>query len=174
MNSSPNAPNLTYLKNAMIILVMISSMSSLAQANSLKLTKIKDGKIKRTKLYEEGRRVKITTLNGEKHKGKFTILDEKTLNIDNIDIPLNEIDKIRLSGDGIVAIGAVMVIAGASLSIYSSILLSAEVISFGLLKVANAGTMFLIGNGLNLAGLFFLIDNSPKKKNWKLEIVQHE
>ncbi|NYJ27327.1 hypothetical protein [Allomuricauda sp. ARW1Y1] len=174
MNPNPNYPNYTYLKTTIIILMLMVSTVSLAQENALKLSKMENGEIKRTKFYNEGRRVKIITHNGEKYKGKFTILDNETLNIGNIDISLKKIKRIRLSGDGKVIAGAIALVVGASLSIYSMMLLSTEVVTFGLVKSANAGNLFLIGSALNIGGIYFLIENSPKRENWKIEIVQNE
>lgn len=82
---------------------------------------ISSKKRSRVKFLKENRRIKVFTEDGKKYKGRFSVVDDKTINIKGTDIKLEEIYLIRKKDLGlsivkgaIFAIGTVAIIGGAS------------------------------------------------------------
>ena len=172
MIERPHYSNHLFLKLVFLISLAIAPSIAYTQVHALKLTKIKNGEIKRTKIYEEGERISLRTKDGEKYKGKFTVVDQTKIAVGDNEIPIEEIYKIRLSGDGKVILGTILLTAGWGAIALSTVYLFAEIFTLGIAEYAYTETLFLIGSASYGGGLYLLLSNSPKSKNWKIEIIK--
>lgn len=116
-----------------------------------------------TDFFRANKRVKITTADGKTYKGRLVIIDDSTIAIDGINIPIESISKIRsmsltsalLSGIYLV-VGTVVFVTGIAVG------------GYGLL---------LVPPGIVLAGIGVLIPaigNNHKKYKWDYKIVSNE
>ena len=84
----------------------------------------------RVRVVKEGQRVKVRTLNGDKFKGRFTVLDENTIRINEETVALDDIKSIRRKplavkivkgvfiGVGVLAIGVPILVGADGLAIF--------------------------------------------------------
>lgn len=149
------------MKTTALILLLLLAFPSIAQQKALVLTKIKTGK---TRVYQENKRIKVKTFDGEKLKGKFKIVDVRTIEIDGNQISLDSIKNIQnkplfleIVSKTLIGVGGVLVIA-----------------AFGINSLAS---YFILPSGIIIAipGVLFdnLIGNHNSKK-WDYKIIEYE
>lgn len=76
-------------------LMLVVGHSCFSQEYFLKLDKIRRGEVIKTKSFYEGHWVRLKTTNGQKHKGNYFVVDENTIKVNNQDIKLSDVSKIR-------------------------------------------------------------------------------
>lgn len=80
------------MKKTLYLIFCLLSFISYSQNRILKLKKIN---FETVKIIEEHKRIKVQTIDGKKHVGKFTIVNDSTVLIDNEAILLDSIVKVR-------------------------------------------------------------------------------
>ena len=81
------------MKQLVLLCVCVLSVNlAVAQKRAIKISKNSTGK---EKIIKENKRIRITTVNGEKYKGRFTIKDDQSIEIDGEIIQLDDIAKIK-------------------------------------------------------------------------------
>lgn len=149
------------MKTTVLIFLLLLTFPSFAQQKALVLTKIKTEK---TKVYQENKRIKVKTFDGEKFKGKLKIIDVRTIEIDGDQITLDSIKNIQnkplaleIVNKTLMGLGGIIVIAAfASNSLVGYFLIVAGP------TIASPGILFdnLIGN--------------HKSKKWDYKIIEYE
>jgi len=150
------------MKKALLILGFLGFIFNSTAQNSLILEK-KDASKK--DILIENERIKVKTTDGNWYIGTFTIVDEKTISIDNQPILLENIVKIRQQpktaatfADGLKGAGTLATVSGLAVAAGGN---------FGL-------TAVLVPSGLLLRGAGLLIDGSNHKpKKWNYSIVMN-
>lgn len=79
------------MKHLLLIFFLQISLSTFAQAGIL----LKKNDFNRYKVLEENSRIKVTLNNGQILRGKFTIIDDQSILVDNQSVNLNDVVKIR-------------------------------------------------------------------------------
>jgi small nuclear ribonucleoprotein (snRNP)-like protein len=150
------------MKITLKILILFTLFVNIAtsQERGIILTNITDNDIE---FYQENKRVKITTKDNKKHFGRIVIVDDFTISIDNQNIKIEDIIKIK------------------SHSVLSTIL-SVPFIFFGSLAVVGGtvaggiGAIVLVPGGAIFNGFGLLITavgNNHKLKNYTYQISQN-
>ena len=134
-----------------------------AQTNAIKITNLNTNK---EKIIKENKRIKLRTLDGQKFKGRFRVVNTNTISIDDINIDLADIDALKRNP-------LFISIIGPSFFIYLGAITVGFSVVAGVFADASALWFVIPGSALLYAGL-----NSPnfnknhkRDKGWKFEIV---
>jgi hypothetical protein len=117
---------------------------------------------KKTILIKENKRIKIETKDGKVYSGRFTIIDQNTLSIDSVSIPINTIVAIKKQSLSfliltpvIVATGLVLVLGGIGVAVLG-------------------GTKSIIGVGMLFSGFYVssipFITSNHKSTKWNYSV----
>jgi hypothetical protein len=148
----------TNLKILIIFLIFYNLMFSQERGIILKNKMDND-----VEFYQENKRVKITTKDNIKHFGRIAIVDENTISIDNQNIKIEDIIKIK-SHSVISTILTVSFIFIGSLAVVTGI------VSGGI------GAIVLVPGGVIMTGFGMLITaigNNHKIKDYTYQISQN-
>ena len=114
---------------------------------------------------KENKRIKVVTLDGQKYYGRFIIIDENTISINNQPIQLDSINKIKrksltatITAPLLVTTGVLFILGGAAVAGTST---------YGALAAFG-----LIPSGFALS-LIPLISNKHDTKNWDYKIAEN-
>ena len=143
-----------------ILLFLIFASSGFCQSKQILLTNKNDND---TEFFRENQRVKIQTNDGKKHFGRIQIIDDVTVSIDNILIPMASIVKIRSMSFASAFFSATFLIVGAF-----AIVAGAFAGGYGLLLVPPGVLLTTIG------ALIPSMGDSHKNQNWTYQIVQNK
>lgn len=80
------------MKHILCLIFCLCSFMNYSQNRILKLKKINSETVK---IFEEHKRIKVQTIDGKKYVGKFTIVNDSTILINNEAIVLDSIVKLR-------------------------------------------------------------------------------
>ncbi len=147
-------------KIIIVFSLLLSSYASFAQGNCIIL---ENKKTNSKEKIEENKRIKITTVDGSKYVGKFSIIDDKTIKIEENTIPLDSITTIQKRSVFASIFRPVLLVVGTSFCI-----LSVAVASYGGGLVPNF-TVITAPIGLTSLAIPLLSDKH-KSKNWSYAI----
>ena len=156
--------NITYL---FLALFLINSSLTYAKQNYIELTHFEKGK---TKSIQEGKRIKINTLSGDKIIGKFRILNEETIVIKGQEIRLDSIESIKRKSALAGIIGTYLMVAGIVATPFGFAAALSEGLGAAIGGVTLVGSVFALGSGI-------LINDFPvnnKNSKWNYNVVYHE
>jgi hypothetical protein len=147
------------MKNTILVLLLIfSTITTFSQEKGLLLTNSTN---KKTDFLVENRRIKVFTDDGKKIAGKLKIIDENTIEINSILIPMNSIQKVRkasifsaISTPLLVTAGSVGTILGVA----------------GIFKNDSIGSIGYLPPSIPLA-IIPLHPNKHPKEKWEYKIV---
>lgn len=163
------------LSNYLFLLfpIFFFSKTVYTQEYVLKLEKVRNGKVKKTKIFKEGTLLVIRTHKG-RHKGVFAIKDRNSIILNGGEIiRLEDIKKFRRPNGKLIG-GVTLTVVGA-VSFWGGLLAMgledtfsedddnyAEIVTFGGLAAFTVGTQ-LVAN----------YNHNPKRtKNWQLSIIE--
>jgi hypothetical protein len=150
------------MKLQLLLLLLLFSLSKLFSQKQAIVVSKNDSK--RSIFINENKQIKIKTNSGKIYLGKFSIIDEKTISIDSISIPINSIVTIQKKSIAsmiltplIVATGVIFVLGGVGVAVLG-------------------GTKSLIGVGMLFSGLYLgsipFIASKHQSDNWKYKITE--
>ncbi|MBC7408869.1 MAG: hypothetical protein H7339_10810 [Arcicella sp.] len=87
--------NTYYLNACTIIFYFILLLYSSVVFSQAKGIILKDKKTEEIEFLKENKRIKVFTIDGTNYTGRFKIIDDNTIMIDGINIPLDSIMKIK-------------------------------------------------------------------------------
>lgn len=154
------------MENKFIIilaLVFITNIAFSQQKGILLSSKIVDD----TEFYKENKRVKIKTEDGDKHTGRIKIIDENTISINDKNIAIESIVKIRSQS-------LFSAILSTTLFVVGSVAIIGGLTATGGSGYAALGSAIAVVSGLIIEGLGFLVHaegNNHKKEKWDYKIV---
>ncbi|WP_157517931.1 hypothetical protein [Flagellimonas lutaonensis] len=151
---------------------MAVNLTAEAQGHQLKLEKLRKGKVKRTKIFEEGDFLIIRTYNGNRHKGIFAVNDGQSIILEGGSIvQLGEIAKIR-KRNGKLFGGIALVFLGTTTSFLGAWATAVEGI-FDVDDDNNGEIATAVGLGTLAGGIFMLsiYNYHPQNGKWRLSIV---
>lgn len=109
------------MKILTLLFLFVFSQEIFAQ-QALEIAKTGSEKVK---LFKENKRVKVKTLKGEKHIGRFQIIDGQNIEIEENVILLSEIENIKsrsvlagIGGTVLIVYGALVVVVGIVVGLY--------------------------------------------------------
>lgn len=100
------------------VLFLLAGQNVWTQEKGLEISSKKRSRVK---LLKENRRIKVFTEDGKKYKGRFSVVDDKTINIKGTDIKLEEIYLIRKKDIGTTIIKVVGLGIGTSIIVASAV-----------------------------------------------------
>jgi hypothetical protein len=120
----------------------------------------------KTIFIKENKRIKIETNNGTVYTGKYKIIDQNTISIDSISIPINDIVAIKKQSLAfviltpvIVATGVVLVLGGVGVSVLG-----------GVKSVVGVGMLF---SGFYVSSIPFISSNHKTNK-WSYSVGEEK
>ena len=142
-----------------VLFLVLPLVSIIAQEKGILLQK-KDSE--RTDFLVENKRIKVVTTYGRSFFGRFSIIDDKTISINNTLIPLASIEKIKrksltstITSPVVCTLGVFLILGGTAVA-------------------ALGGTSAIVGLGLISSGftlpLIALISNRHPKNQWEYTI----
>ena len=147
------------MKKRLYLIFCLLSFMCYSQNRNLKLEKINSEK---TKEIKENKRVKIQTNDGKKHIGKFTIVNDSTILINNKIILLDSIVKVRQKSLFSSITNPVFITVGSLALIFGT----AGAVAGGYGYFA---TVVLVPPGIPLLLVPSIVNQHPKNK-WKYTI----
>ena len=116
----------------------------------------------RTDFLVEHKRIKVVTTDGRSFFGRFSIIDDKTISINNTSIPLASIEKIKRKS-------------------LTSTITSPVVCTLGVILILGGTAVTAIGGGISIVGVYLvssgftlpliaLISNRHPKNQWEYAI----
>jgi len=144
-----------------------------AQEYFLKLEKVKNGYVRKTRIFEEGTVLILRTTNGIRQKGIFAIKDNESIILNNgAIIQLKDIKKVR-SPNGKLAGGLTLFTLG-SLAFSGGLLGMAVEDIFGDDSNSNAEIVTVAGLASFTTGIVLMSHHNYKPKNgiWRISIGQ--
>lgn len=146
----------------MLIFLLVNA-NVFAQTNSIVLEhKGKDRQI----VVKENKRIKITTIDGEKFVGRFSIIDDKTIQIKGTTIALDSIATIQKRSTFSAIIQPILIVNGVALIIMG--VAGAAAGGYGYLLTI---TTIPIGTPMVLLNVFY---NKHKNEKWSYRIEKTE
>ena len=146
------------MKNSILFLFLLCCFQNFSQRKELVLAKEKNGK---TVIFKNYKRVKVTTIEGKSYKGRFRVIDDNTIAIGSVLIPLDAIVKIKqrtlfsqIISKTLLILGTSIIIIGATAGGFAVI-----IIPFGVLLDIPA---ILIPS----------IENPHNSKDWNYQIIE--
>ena len=142
-----------------VLFLVLPLVSIIAQEKGILLQK-KDSE--RTDFLAEHKRIKVVTTDGRSFFGRFSIIDDKTISINNTLIALASIEKIKrksltstITSPVVCALGVILILGGTAVAVLG-------------------GTSAIVGLGLISSGftlpLIALISNRHPKNQWEYTI----
>lgn len=136
-----------------LFILMATLLLSYSAAAQVQQLVIENAQFNETHILTDDQMVRVVTTSGKRHKGRMQIVDENTISIQGILIPLNEIDKIKKHSRLVaVLIGAVVVyFSAAAIGIGAIIAILGGELAGGA-AISAAGVLGMYGgiNGVNL------------------------
>lgn len=150
-------------KLALILLMLFAGQATFAQERALKIT---NSETQKEIIINENRSIKISTADGQKVKGRFSVLDNSHIVLDGREFALNEIRDIKRNP-------LLTSIFTTGLLIYGGGILTGFGALIGVLVDSNAYWLMVPGAAMIFTGLKSPNINRKfsKDKNWVLEIV---
>lgn len=150
------------MKQLLLFLLLQLSLSTFAQAGIL----LKKNDFNRYKVLEQNSRIKVTLNNGQILRGKFTIIDEQSILVDNQPVNLNDVVKIRANSIA----RQIFVPISITLGTYFGIFAVAGAVAGGLAIIAT-----LIGLPLAIPLLAIpLSQNNHLSSKWSYIIIESD
>ena len=151
------------MKKILLALFLLLSLSSIqAQEKGIQL---KEKTTNRTDYLLEHKRIKVVTTDGKSFYGRFSIVDDNTISINNTLIPLTSIEKIKrkslvstIASPLVCVVGVYLVLGGTA------------VVAIGGRSFALVG-LGLISSGFTLP-LVALISNKHPKNQWEYSTIE--
>lgn len=142
-----------------VLFLVLPLVSIIAQEKGILLQK-KDSE--RTDFLVEHKRIKVVTTDGRSFFGRFSIIDDKTISINNTLIALASIEKIKrksltstITSPIVCTLGVILILGGTAVAVLG-------------------GTSAIVGLGLISSGftlpLIALISNRHPKNQWEYTI----
>ena len=142
-----------------VLFLVLPLVSIIAQEKGILLQK-KDSE--RTDFLVEHKRIKVVTTDGRSFFGRFSIINDKTISINNTLIPLASIEKIKrksltstITSPVVCTLGIILILGGTAVAVLG-------------------GTEAIVGLGLVSSGftlpLIALISNRHPKNQWEYTI----
>jgi small nuclear ribonucleoprotein (snRNP)-like protein len=150
------------MKHLLFFLLLHLSLSTFAQGGIL----LKKNDFNRYKVLEQNSRIKVTLNNGQILRGKFTIIDEQSILVDNQSVNLNDVAKIRANSIA----RQIFVPISITLGTYFGIFAVAGAVAGGLAIIAT-----LIGLPLAIPLLAIpLSQNNHLSSKWSYKIIEND
>lgn len=150
------------MKILTLFFLLVFSQQIIAQ-QALEISRTGSDKVK---LFKENKRVKVKTLEGEKHIGRFQIIDGENIEIEGNVIPLSDIENIKSRS-------VVAGIAGTALIVYGAVFLGSGLIvglSFGTDPVLPIA--IIMGGTILSSGIFFNeFAKNHRNTKWSYKII---
>ncbi len=145
-----------------LFFLLIFSLPTIAQ-EALEISKNKSDKVK---IFKENKRVKVKTVEGEKHIGRFQIIDSQNIEIEGNVISLSDIENIKsrsvVAGIG----GTVLIIYGAVVMVVGTVV----GLNFG--TTSDIYIVSGMGAVIMAAGIFFNeFAKNHKDNKWSYKII---
>ncbi|MGD1946854.1 MAG: hypothetical protein ACFB0A_11475 [Croceivirga sp.] len=159
----------------MMIVALFCVSDMRAQEFFLVLEITKRGTVRKTKHYYEGHWVEVKTIEGQRLKGNFIVVDKKTIKINGQKIALNNIRKIRFDNNHFFS-GIALTVIGPPL-FFGGLLATAFEEGIGAKREDpnnNAEIATALGIGAFVTGLVILTnkDKHTESKRWNISIVE--
>ena len=154
--------NTFYLKTSTVIFYFILLFNSSLVFSQEKGIILNDKKTEETEFLKENKRIKVFTIDGTNYTGKFKIIDDNTIEIDGVNIPLDSIMKIKRRSLTSALLETTFYVSGGI--IVFGCIVSAIVVPYALLFIPVSFPF--IGIALLIPGL----ENSHKLKRWSYSI----
>lgn len=150
------------MKPILFFFLFLFTFPLVAQVKALEISGTGNEK---TKIYKANKRVKLKTITGEKHIGRFKIHDANTIEIEGNMIPLNSIANIKSRSVVAGIVGTVLIISGAYLLVISPMV--------ALVASSTAGSIMAFGGaGMTLSGIFFnQFAKNHRNTKWSYNII---
>ena len=123
---------------------------------------LNDKKTEETEFLKENKRIKVFTIDGTNYTGKFKIIDDNTIEIDGVNIPLDSIMKIKRRS-------LTSALLETTFYVYGGIIVAACIVAAAvdpLFLIAIPVSFPFIGIAILIPGL----ENSHKLKRWSYSI----
>lgn len=137
------------MKNLFLTIFLLASTLFLGQSKKMEATNNQTGK---SIIFEEGMRVKVTTLDRHKFVGSISFKDTETLTVDNNEVKLANLSSIKYFPKGDKKAKKILFGVGSGLIVGSGVA--------GLAKNGSAFALFAGGLGTAIVGA--LVDNKNK------------
>lgn len=150
------------MKNSIYLLLLFLSFSAFSQHRAIEITNIESGK---TKVYEENQRIKIRTLDGNKHVGTVTFTDNETIVVDNQSIKIDSLQSIKSQPKVIGTIKTIVLFTGLAVVVTSLVVASGG---------GNAAfLLFTVGGGVTIsAGVLEALNANNSDRKWTFKIIE--
>lgn len=164
--------NSRILKTFLLTIIHLLAFASTAEAQELqlKLEKVRNGKVKRTKIFKEDDFLVVRTYDGHRYRGIFAVNNNQSIVFEGGRVvQLSEIAKIR-KRNGRLFGGVTLVVIGTATSLLGTWAMAFEDI-FSEDNNSNSETATLAGVGTLVGGIFMLssYNYQPKNGKWQLQ-----
>ena len=113
-----------------------------------------------TEFYSENKRVRIETNDGQNYTGRIEIIDENTIAVDDVNILITSITKIRTQSVFSAILSTVHIVSGV-IAVIGGVIAG----GFAAIILVPAGVLFT-GTGLTISA----IGNNHKKYKWDYQV----
>jgi hypothetical protein len=155
-----------------LALIVFTFRSTLGQADQLVLKRKSDGK---ERILNEGKSVKVVTLNHKELNGAFEIINDSLLTIGHDTLVLSDIDRIRTKSKGAKITGGILTGSGGFITLSGTFLLLKSFAEGGLAPIAGiliGIPMITIGILITTPGILFLtVGKKYKHEKWDYRVV---
>ncbi|MFP4847024.1 hypothetical protein [Winogradskyella sp. PE311] len=150
-------------KNFLIAISLLFFNIIIGQNNAIKITNINSNK---EKIIKENKRIKLTTFDGRKIKGRFKIENSSTIIIDDVRIDLPDIDSLKRNP-------LLVSIFTSGFLIYGGAVMAGFGVLIGVLVDSAAFWLTIPAAGMIYTGIKSpnFNKNHKKDKGWKFEII---
>lgn len=151
------------MKSLSLIFFFLISLSLLAQEKVLEISRTGS---ETSRIFKENKRVKLKTISGEKHIGRFQILNAEDIEIEGNIIPLSTIKNIKSRSVVAGIVGTILIISGP----YFLGISPMTALVYG----STTGFIFAAGGVvMTLTGIFFN-EFTPNQRNtkWAYKIIE--
>ena len=162
----------------MLLLTVLSflavNLTAIAQEHQLKLEKLRKGKVKRTKIFEQGDFLIVKTYDGHRYKGVFAVNDSESIVLEGGSIvKLTEIAKIRKRNSKLFG-GVTLIVLGTATSFLGMWAIALEDI-FNNDNNTNAEIATIAGVATLAGGIVLLsrYNYHPQYGKWRLSVVKN-
>lgn len=155
----------TLSKYSLVFLIILTSTTAMAQEKILQLEHKERGIIKTIK---ENKRVRVKTIDGNKYKGRLSIIDENTIMLKGENIAIQDIEKIKrdplllslLANGGFIYLGATVIGVGVIVAIF--------------VDGTSAIPFFLAGGGVTALGILnpSFVPGKKMANGWSLSVLE--
>lgn len=129
------------MKNIYFTLLLVLSFQVIAQNKKMEIVENSNGN---SILIEESQNVKLSTVTRENYKGTIKFVDLETINIENQDIKLDNINSLKVIGEKKITTKKIVMGVGLGLIATSGVMAASS--------NGNAFSFFAVGTGTTIVG----------------------